>query len=273
MAIVHLDTGQGEGGDASEAEQIDELRRRSAAALEGAWGFLKAQDDHWARLRAEVLCEALGRAPRGTGTVERVRMLERAVAAFARIERDYEAHREIVAEASFRRGQMLGRLGRPDEAQQAFERSAGLSGKRWAARALYEAGNAQRRSKRWTKALACYRKAMSAQDVRYATKAWLAVGKALLRLGRVPEARAELEKLAKDPGRDAFERVRAFDELASTYLSEKRLDLAREVLAQADAALTAQSAGEDKRSASLRRSLQRMRSRKKLARIEGEHRK
>ncbi|MBW2497824.1 MAG: hypothetical protein JRF61_11170, partial [Deltaproteobacteria bacterium] len=58
MAIVHLETGQEEGGDESEAEQIDELRRRSATALEGAWGFLKAQDDHWARVRAEVLCEA-----------------------------------------------------------------------------------------------------------------------------------------------------------------------------------------------------------------------
>jgi hypothetical protein len=58
MAIVHLDTGQEEVGDASEAEQIEDLRRRSAAALEGAWGFLKAQDDHWARVRAEVLCEA-----------------------------------------------------------------------------------------------------------------------------------------------------------------------------------------------------------------------
>jgi hypothetical protein len=58
MAIVHLETGQEEGGDESEAEQIDELRRRSATALERAWGFLKSQDDHWARVRAEVLCEA-----------------------------------------------------------------------------------------------------------------------------------------------------------------------------------------------------------------------
>jgi hypothetical protein len=62
VSIVHLDTGKGkpgtpEGGEASEAEFVDGLRRRSAEALEKAYDFLRAQDDSWALLRAEVLCE------------------------------------------------------------------------------------------------------------------------------------------------------------------------------------------------------------------------
>lgn len=58
MAIVHLDTGDGGGADAAEAAAfVDGLRRRSAAALENAYAFLRAQADPWSLLRAEVLCE------------------------------------------------------------------------------------------------------------------------------------------------------------------------------------------------------------------------
>lgn len=59
---MHLDTGKGKpgepgGDDASEVEFVDGLRRRSAEALEKAYDFLRAQDDSWALLRGEVLCE------------------------------------------------------------------------------------------------------------------------------------------------------------------------------------------------------------------------
>ncbi len=61
MAIVHLQTGAGdpaliEGAPAGAV--ADMLRRRSADALEAAYGFLKRQTDGWALLRAEVLCGA-----------------------------------------------------------------------------------------------------------------------------------------------------------------------------------------------------------------------
>lgn len=56
VSIVHLDTGSGGSDDSNEVEFVDGLRRRSADALERAYGFLKAQDDPWALLRAEVLC-------------------------------------------------------------------------------------------------------------------------------------------------------------------------------------------------------------------------
>ena len=63
MSIVHLDiVGEGPGvagaSPASEAELVEGLRLRSADALERAYGFLQAQTDRWARLRADVLCEA-----------------------------------------------------------------------------------------------------------------------------------------------------------------------------------------------------------------------
>jgi len=61
MAIVHLQTGT-EDRDSLEAAPVEDvvemLRRRSADALEAAYGFLKRQQDDWALLRAEVLCEA-----------------------------------------------------------------------------------------------------------------------------------------------------------------------------------------------------------------------
>lgn len=61
MAIVHLQAGA-EDRELLEAAQADDaverLRRRSADALEAAYGFLKRQQDAWALMRAEVLCEA-----------------------------------------------------------------------------------------------------------------------------------------------------------------------------------------------------------------------
>jgi len=58
VSIVHLDTGKGSVSDAAgEVEFVDGLRRRSAEALEKAYAFLRAQNDPWATLRAEVLCE------------------------------------------------------------------------------------------------------------------------------------------------------------------------------------------------------------------------
>ena len=212
----------------------------------------------------------IGRAPRGTKTVERVRRLEEAAKAYATVESKYAEHPLIVAEAAFRRGQMLGRLGRPDEAQGAFERSAGLGKQLWAARSHYELGNAWRRSKRWTKALDSYRKGSAAADKKYATKCWLYVGKSLLVLGRVPEAREELGKLARDSKADAFERVRAFDEIASSYLAEKRFEPARKLLTEVEEALAELCKGADKRAVRLTKSIERMRSRKKLARLDAE---
>jgi len=61
MAIVRLQTGTEAPALAETAQAgavADMLRRRSADALEAAYGFLKRQQDDWALLRAEVLCEA-----------------------------------------------------------------------------------------------------------------------------------------------------------------------------------------------------------------------
>lgn len=59
MSIVHLETTGGRrGGDSDEATVLRALRLRAADSLERAYGFLEAQSDEWARLRARVLCGA-----------------------------------------------------------------------------------------------------------------------------------------------------------------------------------------------------------------------
>lgn len=61
MDIVRLDTTGGRrsiSGPEEEAAYLRDLRVRSAEALERAFGFLAAQPDEWARLRARVLCGA-----------------------------------------------------------------------------------------------------------------------------------------------------------------------------------------------------------------------
>ncbi|MFK7896442.1 MAG: hypothetical protein AB8G23_11435 [Myxococcota bacterium] len=60
MSIVHLDTGNGSGGDGGDSDEalVTALRHRAAEALERAYGFLEAGDDVWAFLRAQVLCGA-----------------------------------------------------------------------------------------------------------------------------------------------------------------------------------------------------------------------
>lgn len=57
MAIVHLDI---DGGSASGGDEknIKALRLRAAEVLESAYGFLEKQPDQWARLRAQILCDA-----------------------------------------------------------------------------------------------------------------------------------------------------------------------------------------------------------------------
>ena len=59
MSIVRLDTGKGPpADDQAEAEFVESLRLRAADSLEQAYGFLQSRADPWARLRADVLCEA-----------------------------------------------------------------------------------------------------------------------------------------------------------------------------------------------------------------------
>ena len=58
MSIVHLDTGEEDGGGVDDGALIAALRLRAAESLERAYRFLETQPDPWALLRAQVLCEA-----------------------------------------------------------------------------------------------------------------------------------------------------------------------------------------------------------------------
>jgi hypothetical protein len=74
MSIVHLEPGKGreesDGHREVEAEFVEAVRRRSAESLERAYGFLQAQADPWALLRAEVLCEGRPASDLTTALVE-----------------------------------------------------------------------------------------------------------------------------------------------------------------------------------------------------------
>ncbi|MFQ5505797.1 MAG: tol-pal system YbgF family protein, partial [Planctomycetota bacterium] len=102
--------------------------------------------------RALVNAGKLGRAPRGTKHPEKLRRLSEAAMAFRRVEQKYASLPEIVAEAVFRQGQLLGRMGRGDESVKLFRRVA--AGSRFAVRALLEAGHVERRRKHYPDALA-----------------------------------------------------------------------------------------------------------------------
>lgn len=208
----------------------------------------------------------LARIPRGTDSAERNRLLERACEAFGEVARRFAGQSEIVAEASFRQGQVLGRLARSEEALAAFESAA--SSKAFAARALLESGHLLRREKRYPDAAVCYGRAVENKGGRYSDQARLWLGKTLVHLGRVPDARRTWHALGSDTTADSGTRIRAFDELAMSYVREKRIAEAKRVLQDAESTLAAEISGEDKNAERLRGRFNRMRAHKSIAKAE-----
>jgi hypothetical protein len=58
MSIIHLDIGDGGNGGGDDSERVIDLRHRAAESLEHAYDFLEKSEDDWAKLRAQVLCQA-----------------------------------------------------------------------------------------------------------------------------------------------------------------------------------------------------------------------
>ena len=229
--------------------------------------------------KALIAAGKLSRLPKGTSQKLRNERLAKALDAYAAIEMQKTRSRKNRAEAAFRSGQILGRLGRAEESVPAFRRAAKLESELFGARALFEAGNVERRLKHYAQALELYRQAarkrtkskrakkpVSATNIKYAERAKFEVGTALRYLGRLADARRQWKKLGQDKSVDPFLRIRAFDGLAMSFLAEKNYEKAKNVLDEGSDALAAECAGDDKKAKSLRRRLERMRARKGLAR-------
>ncbi|MAE76118.1 MAG: hypothetical protein CMJ85_04510 [Planctomycetes bacterium] len=206
----------------------------------------------------------LSRVRQGSSVVERQKILEKAQAAFAKVARKFASQDAVVGEAAFRRGQLLGRLGRINEALAAFRRAGDKAKAGFGTRARLEAGHVQRREKLYPDALESYRLAATAGGA-YGNRARLWIGKTLINLGRVPDARREWQALGTDRTMDAYLRIQAFDDLAMSYVKEKKIGAAKRVIADAEDALSSETAGEDKRARVLRKKLGRMRARKSIA--------
>lgn len=252
----------------------------------------KKQSPAKAARAAMTAAGKLGRTPKGASKKEKLAARARAVEAYADLETRYATHAGIVAEARFRKGQILGRMGQEEQALRAYRGALSADASKIGARAMLEAGHLERRLKRYSEALGFYResaalgkpaKARSAKsgkgkatvgatpspsNRRYGSEARLWTGVVLSRLGRVPDARKCWASLAALAGLDARLRIKAFDRLAMSYLGDKKEDEARKILADADESLAAACEGKTKKAQSLRRSLDRMRSRKALAKAE-----
>ncbi|MCB9881034.1 MAG: tetratricopeptide repeat protein [Planctomycetes bacterium] len=230
------------------------------------------QTDAIAALRKEgkkALAEAakLARVPSGSEHEVRVRAIESALEAFAGCIERFGKVPSVVADGEFRRGQLFAKLQRVESACSAFERAADTDTEVFGARAWLEKAHVLRRHKRYTDALAAYRRSASLPGARYAGQARLWVGKTLVSLGRVPDARTSFEELARDSKADARLRVQAFDELAMSWIRDNEADAAARIHTEVDNAFATEVAGDDKAAIALARAIERMRSKKSLARL------
>lgn len=119
------------------------------------------------RLRGEArkalaAAAKLARVPKGSDQSVRTAAMERALGAFEACAERFAKQALVVAEVRFRRGKLLARIGKTDEACASFARSATLAPASFGARALLEKAHVERRAKRYADALSSYRKASRA---------------------------------------------------------------------------------------------------------------
>mgnify|MGYP002713145359 CR=1 FL=1 len=238
---------------------------------------------------ALVAAGKLAKTPKGASKKEKLAAKVRAVEAYAQLESRYATRESIVAEARFRRAQLLGRMGQEDQALRAYRGALTADTRGIGARAMLEAGHLERRLKRYSEALGFYREAAGlaqpasktkapaekgkkararTANQRYGSEARIWIGVTLVKLGRLPDARSCWMALASESTQEPRLRIKAFDRLAMSYVAEKNEEQARKVLADADRSLAAACEGKSKQAQALQRSLVRMRARKALAKAE-----
>ncbi len=201
--------------------------------------------------------------------------LERALAAYRAVARDFPSEIHVVAEAHFRRGEILRAARRPDEALEAFAEAAAC-GPRTAfhARALLEIGHVHRRAGRLDRALDLYVSVHTDPRAppRSRDSAALWAGTAWAAGGRTEEARRVWSLLARRAERPVI-RVEAFDRLALMHCETGNTEESWAVLARCTAEVERFASEYSELGKSVRSALRRMRVRSCLGRLASENAK
>jgi tetratricopeptide (TPR) repeat protein len=191
----------------------------------------------------------------------RARHLQRVVGAYRDLRTRFGDQPHVVAEASFRAGELLRAAG-DAAAREEFERAwrRGL-GSDWRARAGLELGHLARRAQDDSRALACYRRVLtdtsSAPSRRDEAALW--AGRCCVELGREDEARDLWERVATQ-AMDPCDRVAAHDELALLWIAAGDLEAAAGELERARAGVRERALERTPLGARVRSALRRMRA-------------
>ena len=214
--------------------------------------------------RALVLASKKAREGHPKTGEEKAKARTLAFHALVEVEGAYMGVPEIQAEAAFRQGKLLALLGRSKDAVAAYERASKILPERYASKAIIQAGHVMRRMKKLGEALKYYRSAIKAGRGLDAQRSRIWEGKVLAKLGRVKDAQESWKSLCASKEADPFQRIRAFDALAGSYLKVGDLRQVRIILKDADETLSAVSSPEEKLGKRIQERLSRMSSRRRL---------
>jgi tetratricopeptide (TPR) repeat protein len=184
----------------------------------------------------------------------------------------------VAAEAHWRAGELWRTLRHEEEARGCFTATTRFAeaAPRLAARAWLELGHLDRRAKRWDDALASYRRvvALQPEQRRESASAFTWQGKVLLAKGDAADGHALLLSVGARFPELPLDDVRNVDTVACDWIEAGRLEEARDLVADclarhapADTDDPSEEADDDEAEsdASLRRALDKMKSRKLLA--------
>jgi tetratricopeptide (TPR) repeat protein len=202
----------------------------------------------------------------GTEGEARERARAEAVAAFRAVRAYFPRARRSGAEAAFRAGELLRAAGRSSDAREEFAEAARLGeGTPFGARAVLQLGHLARHAGDGEGALALYGSLevdrSASQRVRASATLWS--GRVHAEAGRADAARRCWRRVAIGAEHE-LDRVRAYDELALSWIERGDLEAAAAVLQECRDALADRALEQSARGARLRGAVSRMRS---LARL------
>lgn len=230
----------------------------------GFAGEIAKQTDAKAQLKQASVLQHSKKGLKGEDKRNHLKEVAEAYAAVPRLFPDSVAE---CTEASFRLGEVRRSLGDRDAAFLAFEKAVELKGNRkFAARALLEMANLQRKAKKIADAAGTYEKVAKdfsdQADQRDTALLW--AGKMKLANKEVDAARASWSIVA-EKSQDPFDQIRAFDLIASSYLSEGKQAEATQAVEKCRQLVGPLAEESSSKGTRIKRALEKMKSAAKLA--------